>query len=1070
MNLVRAIHTAVKGRGRFRVQGLYRSEQLKSHLERELARNSAILSCSASVLTGNILVFFDSRLSYQAVVVFIQEILSEGPRGPVHPGQSIQAEKSFCVPVRSDGIKGQRKRKEEISPRKVGALAKRLKEKLVAVLAGEQEPRVEPWHRMEASETMALLGTPPSGLTNAGALDARKKFGANVLPESQRRSRWSIFADQFKSLPVALLGVAAGISLFTGGLADAVVILAVVLINSTIGFVTEDRAEKTILSLKNLVKPCALVIREKVCQEVKAEDVAVGDLLVLRNGSYICADARLLEVHHLSVDESVLTGESMPVFKDAAPISGEGEIPLADRANMIYMGTLVTGGQGVAVVVAIGRFTEMGRIQILAGEARPPETPMERQLDRMGRQLVLISGIICGVVFLIGLLRGYGFLQMLKSSISLAVAAVPEGLPAVATTTLAIGVRQMRRHKVLMRHLAAVETLGSVQTICLDKTGTLTVNSMSVVALHAGMNRFNRSNGCFLPGNGDRLAGSSANGASAVHPYSCDDLLRLIHVSVLCNETEINGNNGNHCLRGSSTENALVQLALENGVDVTGLRKRHPLLKVVHRSENRNLMITIHENGEELGRLIAVKGSPREVLALCHRHLQNGARLPLSDEARLAIEAENERMAGEALRVLGMAYAVVQNGILLEDLQESETLSEHLIWLGLVGMADPIRSGVKDLIKVFHRAGIETVMITGDQSPTAYAVGTELDLSRGGQLEILDSTHLSEVPPEIMKALCREVHVFARVSPSHKLQIVQALQSAGRVVAMTGDGINDGPALKAADIGVALGRTGTDVAREVADVVLEDDELETLVVAIRQGRTIYNNIRKSVHFLLATNLSEILVMFTSLAGGLGQPLSTMQLLWINLMSDIFPGLALALESPEPDILNHPPRDPQEPIIRSSDLKKIALEAGIISSGAMGAYGYGILRYGMGPRANSLAFLSLTTAQILHAFSCRSEKPLLFGENRLPPNRYLNLAVGGTLALQAAALLVPSLRRLLGITPLSLVDYLVVGGTAIAPLLVNERLKKVRYRNRLLEERSKKEQLLPGAEEGKGVGT
>jgi Ca2+-transporting ATPase len=426
-------------------------------------------------------------------------------------------------------------------------------------------------------------------------------------------------------------------------------------------------------------------------------------------------------------------------------------------------------------------------------------------------------------------------------------------------------------------------------------------------------------------------------------------------------------------------------------------------------------------------------------------------------------------MAGEALRVLGMAYGVVQNGLRLEELEKSENLSEHLIWLGLVGMADPIRNGVKDLMKVFHRAGIETVMITGDQTPTAYAIGKELDLSRGGQLEILDSTHLSEVPPEVMKALCREVHVFARVSPSHKLQIVQALQGAGRVVAMTGDGINDGPALKAADIGVALGRTGTDVAREVADVVLEDDDLETMVVAIRQGRTIYNNIRKSVHFLLATNLSEIMVMFTGLAVGLGQPLSTIQLLWINLMSDIFPGLALALESPEPDILNQPPRGPHEPIIRSSDLTRVTLEAGILSSGALGAFGYGIARYGMGPRANTLAFLSLTTAQILHALSCRSEKPTLFGGTRTPPNRYLDLAVGGTLLLQAGALMVPPLRRLLGITPLSLADYLVVGGTALAPLLINERVKGARHRNRLREKKRKKEQILRESGEGKGEG-
>ena len=1059
--MVWPVHTSVSGRGRFRVQGLYRSERLKRHLEADLSRREGVLSCSASTLTGNILVIFDSRLSHQTIVVFIQAVLTESPKG--------FAPASASAPIESRGAKERSSREGEKSPQRLAALAERLKGKMAALLSGGQEPKIEPWHRMEASVALAILETPSSGLTHTAAFEAQNKYGPNILPESQRRSRWSIFVEQFQSLPVALLSVAAGISIFTGGIADAVIIMAVVFINAGIGFTTENQSEKTILSLKNLVKPSALVIREEKLQEIKAAEVAVGDLLILRNGSYICADARLIDVHHLSVDESVLTGESMPVFKDASPITRGGEVPLADRVNMVYMGTLVTGGQGVAVVVATGRFTEMGRIQILAGEARPPETPMERQLDQMGRQLVFISGIICGVVFLIGLLRGYGFLQMLKSSISLAVAAVPEGLPAVATTTLAIGVRQMRRHKVLMRHLAAVETLGSVQTICLDKTGTLTENRMSVITLYIGMNRLNRYNGGFMQVNGDRFNGPPADQASTVHLYNCDELLRMIHVSVLCNETEINGSGGTNCLRGSSTENALVQMALEDGVDVIGLRKRHPLLKVVHRSENRNLMITLHENSKGPGCLIAVKGSPREVLALCRWHLRDGVRLPLGNEERLAIETENERMAGEALRVLGMAYAVVGDGLCLEDLEKSENLSEHLIWVGLVGMADPIRRGVKELIQVFHRAGIEPVMITGDQSPTAYAIGKELDLSQGGQLEILDSTHLSAMPPEVMKALGRKVHVFSRVSPSHKLQIVQALQAAGRVVAMTGDGINDGPALKAADIGVALGRTGTDVAREVADVILEDDELQTMILAIRQGRTIYNNIRKSLHFILATNLSEIMVMFTSLAVGLGQPLNTMQLLWINLMSDIFPGLALALESPEPDILNRPPRDPQEPIIRTSDFKQFALEGAILTSGAMGAYGYGIVRYGMGPRANTLAFLSLTCAQLLHAFSCRSEKPTLFGEHRMPPNRYLNLAIGGTLSLQAAALVFPPLRSLLGITPLGVADYLVVGGAALAPLLVNERVKRARYLNRLREEKRKKEQIPRGAGEEKGEG-
>ncbi|MCI0530039.1 MAG: cation-translocating P-type ATPase, partial [Nitrospira sp.] len=360
-----------------------------------------------------------------------------------------------------------------------------------------------------------------------------------------------------------------------------------------------------------------------------------------------------------------------------------------------------------------------------------------------------------------------------------------------------------------------------------------------------------------------------------------------------------------------------------------------------------------------------------------------------TEEDRFNIETENEHMAGDALRVLAGACTYMDSG------EEDFSIQNDLIWLGLIGMADPIRSGVKEVIGVFHQAGIDTVMITGDQSPTAYAIGKELSLSRSEQLEILDSTHLTNLDPELLKALAERVHVFARVSPAHKLQIVQALQKAGKVVAMTGDGINDGPALKAADIGVAMGNTGTDVAREVADVVLEDDNLETMTIAVRQGRTIYRNIRKSVHFLLATNLSEIMVMFVALAGGLGHPLNAMQLLWINLISDIFPGLALALEPPEPDVLSHPPRNPEEPIMTTSDFKRITFESAALSAGALGAYGYGILRYGMGLQASTLAFTSLTTGQLLHAISCRSETHSIFDKEKLPSNKYLTIALGGS---------------------------------------------------------------------------
>ncbi len=384
--------------------------------------------------------------------------------------------------------------------------------------------------------------------------------------------------------------------------------------------------------------------------------------------------------------------------------------------------------------------------------------------------------------------------------------------------------------------------------------------------------------------------------------------------------------------------------------------------------------------------------------------------------------------------MLGLAYAEV------EEPAAMDAEIDGLIWLGLVGMADPIRPGVKEAIAAFHRAGIDTIMITGDQGPTAYAVGQELQLSHGLPLEILDSTQLSTIAPEVLQALAERVQVFARVSPSHKLQIVQVLQKSGRVIAMTGDGINDGPALKAADVGIAMGHTGTDIAREVADVVLEEDNLETLIVAIRDGRTIYLNIRKSVHFFLATNFSEIMLSFAALTLGLGAPLTAMQLLWINLISDIFPGLALALEAPEPDILERPPRDPQRPIFTAAEYRRLAFEAGVLTTGALAAYSYGLRRYGAGPQAATLAFHSLVTAQLLHALSCRSDHLGWFSGERLPPNPYLTWAVGGSLALQVLTMFVPGVRSLLGLAPVGLLDLLVVGAAGLVPLLVNEATK------------------------------
>jgi Ca2+-transporting ATPase len=1000
--MIEAIHTAVAGRARYRVPGLYRDESLKRLLELRLARIKAITQVSANSLTGTLLVCYNSGNTHETIAGLIAEVVAE------HQNHSSGTPPANNSPGQVDppaAPAGQ--------PPAPGLL-----QSLFAATA--DQPR-EPWHLWEAEAVAARWKTPPErGLTTRRVAEHLKTYGPNLLPESEPRSGWEIFADQFKSLPVALLGAAAGLSVVTGGLVDAVLIMGVVVINAVIGYKTETESEKVIRSLQTLVRPVALVQRQGRLKEVSAEEVVPGDLVVLRPGSYVPADARLLAASHLSVDESALTGESMPVLK-ATDALKEENIPLAERINMVFMGTLVTGGEGLAVVVATGSYTEIGLIQTLVGEAATPETPLERQLGEVGDQLVLICLGVSGLVFGIGLARGLGFLTMLRNAICLAAAAVPEGLPAAATTTLALGIKDMRHHHVLVRRLNAVETLGSVQTICLDKTGTITKNQMSVVEVYAGMKTMRLENGHFLE-------------QEEASPFlSHKELKRLLEISVLCNETEIYRENGHYALQGTPTEKALVELALEADLDVESLRSRYPLLKTTHRAEGRNYMGTVHTHPRK-GQFLALKGGPLDVLNLCNWYVKGGRRLPLTEDDRLAIEAQNEYMAGgEAQRVLGMAYAEGENA---GDIRPDNGLT----WVGMVGMIDPIREGVKEAIAAIQGAGIDTIMITGDQGPTAYAIGKELQLSQDLPLEILDSSHLSRMDPQTLQALAKRVHVFARVTPSNKLEIVQALQKTGRVIAMTGDGINDGPALKAADVGIAMGSTGTDIAREVADVVLEEDNIDTLIVAIRDGRTTYNNIRKSVHFFLATNLSEIMITFVALAVGLGSPLTAAQLLWINLISDIFPGLALAMEEPEPDILERPPRDPQQPIFDKKDYKRMAVEAATLTAGSMGAFAYGISRYGLGPQSSTLAFHALTTGQLLHAVSCRSERIGMFSPKGLPRNPYLNWAVGGSLALQGLTLFIPGLRNLLNLTPVGLADGLVIGSAALLPLVVNEATK------------------------------
>lgn len=966
---IATVHDGVPGRVRLRVPGIRHAPQAAALVARGLLGRPGIERARVNSLTGTVLVLFDPGLP----VATVRRWTAEAGNGALSP-------------------------------------------------AGPAANGEDAWHAMTAEEVLARVGSDRKGIRPEEAARRLARHGANVVPPPKGRSRLRIFLDQFRTLPTALLMGSAAVSLVVGAAIDAGVILAVVVGNGLIGFYTESQSERTIASLGHEGRPTALVRRGGRAVRVDSAELVPGDVVLLAPGEVVPADARIIEARNLAVDESALTGESMPASKGPAPTAPEQA--LADRFNMVWRGTLVGSGSGVAVAVRTGQGTEIGRLHALVGETLRPETPMQTQLQHLGRQMVVSSAVICAAVFGLGLLRGYGFLPMLRTAVALGVAAVPEGLPTVAIMSLAMGVRIMRRHKVLVRRLEAIETLGTVRVVCFDKTGTLTRNMMTVQRIRTGA-------GDFTIDEDDRLR---RDGAPVAAPPA--DLVRLLEVAALCNDAQLRPHDGGWDIAGSSTEAALLRAALLAGIDVPELRERRPRRRERYRDGERQSMTTQHHlpGGR---RFVAVKGNPHEVLAMCRQHLYGDEVRPLDDDARARLAAENDALAGEGLRVLALACG------------ERDGEDHGLVWLGMVGMADPVRKGMGRLVHTLHQAGIATVMVTGDQVPTAAAIGRELDLGEGRAPPVLDAAALERLAPDELREEARRVRVFARISPAHKLRIVQAYQANGLVVAMTGDGVNDGPALKAADVGVAMAGRSTDVARDLADVVIEDDELGTLVVAIAHGRTIYTNIRKSIGFLVSTNLSEIMLMFTATAAGLGPPLNPLQLLWINTVTDVLPGLALSVEPQEPDIMRQPPRDPDAPILPPMALRRMAREAGVMGSGAMGAYLWGLRAHGAGMRASSMATMSLVTSQLLHAYTCRSETCSIFDKETLTPNRALNRALGGTFAAQSLALLLPGVRRFLGLAPVGALDLAVVGVTGSVPFLVNEALKARRTRQTAL---------------------
>ena len=943
--------SAVPGRVRLRVAALQDQPILAARLEDRLSANGGVRVVKASVLTGRVLIHFDPAAT---------------------------------------------------APRRLVADVRRYLAEVAPTGNGATRPAPPAWHAEPAGRViMALDTSTESGLTSAQAAERLARLGANRLPVPAPKSALEIISGHLTSLPVLLLGGAAALAVAGGALVDAAVILGVVAANTVVGYTTESRVEQTLASLADTAIPQALIRRDGQETTVPATALVPGDVLLLRSGAEIAADARVVETGGLAVDQSALTGESQPVRRTVTPVAPDAVLP--GRESMVYAGTRVVEGYGRAVVTATGPQTELGGVRALLAETRTPPTPLERQLDAAGRTLVGVSLGLCGLTLGLGLLRGIPALEMVRSAVSLAVAAVPEGLPAVATTTLALGMQRMMRRGMLVRRLSAVESLGATTVICADKTGTLTENRMTVAGWH--------------------LCGREHENGSAARDPGCERVLRrALLIGLLCNEAEVD--NGSE-LRGSSTEGALLQAAADAGIDYRAERAGHPRLRIRRRSDRDSWMATAHASGDGRG-LVAVKGAPEEVIRLADRWLDEEGEHPLTDEQRKKILRANAALAARGLRVLALAFR--------EQDAAGEPQFRDLVWVGLVGLTDPVRPGVREAIAACRRAGIRTVILTGDQAATAAAVSRELELFGGGEPRVLEAGQLVGMDDEALRQHAREVDVFARVSPAHKYHIVRAFQANGEIVAMTGDGINDAAALRAADVGVAMGAGGTDVAREVADVVLVHDDLGAIVQAVEQGRSIRSNIGRALNFLLATNLSEILVTLGALAVGAARPLSAIQFLWINLMSDVAPALALAVEPADPAAMTRPPAHPAAPLLSRAALGEIATDASVLAAATLGVHALALARHGAGPRAATVAFSTLTSAQLLQALAYRSRGA---GASGAAPSRLLAGVVGGSLAFQAGTLLVPPLRRLLGLTVPSAGDWALIAGGAVAPLLVTE---------------------------------
>lgn len=866
------------------------------------------------------------------------------------------------------------------------------------------------WYKKSKNEILKELDVDEkNGLSSNEALRRLEKYGKNKLVTKKKKTLFKQFLSQLKDVMIYILIIAAIISAFLGEISDALIILLVIVINAVIGVVQESKAEKALDALKELSTPKALVKRDGSLKEILSEDIVPGDIVIIDAGRYIPGDLRLIDTANLKIEESAFTGESVPSEKDASFLPDK-EIPIGDQNNMAFMSTLATYGRGVGVVVGTGMNTEIGKIAKMIEQEENDETPLQKKLSELGKILGFLAVGICIIIFIISFFQGRDLLEMFLTSISLAVAAIPEGLPAIVAIVLALGVQRMVKKNAIIRKLPAVETLGSVSIICSDKTGTLTQNKMTVTNVYT---------------NDSYIKESEFN-------LNENESKLLVDCMVLCNDATYSEKNQT----GDPTEIALLESSFKLNILKEKLEKDFKRIDEIPFDSDRKLMTTVNLVDNNKARVFT-KGALDSILSICNKISINGKLLDFTKEYKAKVLENSNIMSDKALRVLAFAYKDISKENIVLD-----SLEKDLIFIGMVGMIDPPRLEVKDSIKLCKSAGITPVMITGDHKNTAFAIANELGIAENIS-QAITGHEIDKFKEEEFNEKIINYRVFARVSPEHKVKIVKAFKSHGNIVSMTGDGVNDAPSLKAADIGVAMGITGTDVSKGASDMILTDDNFSTIVSAVEEGRKIYLNIKKSIVFLLSCNLGEILTLFTAILLNWNSPLQPIHILWVNLITDSFPALALGVDKTKEDVMNNPPRNPKESIFVKSDKVQLIINGVLIGGITLFAFKLGERLYADSLiHAQTMAFVVLSVSQLFLSLSLRSNTKSAFSLG-LFSNKYLVYSILLGIFLQVIIISISFIANIFKVTPLLLYDWIVVILVSLIPFAINEILKLFR---------------------------